>query len=262
MPSTDNPGTEESQWWFGAYLAVLSGFAALFFRLLEGFLEQMAEAAGTSPNAPAGSGSAFSVEQFPQELLTGTRVVTLLLIAYAVLGMAASLYLDGRWVTHYSEDWRPNPRFYASLGLIPGISTVVALYYIARRYSAVGIAGINAARPPSVADARESRWWVVFLVSATAVQAAVTVNLAVQWLQIMPGGLVVFVTGLSIAIIASTVFLAVGVPALAVDAKRIEASGAWKPLTVAYVGVLFFVPVLALPVALVYLYRRWKNVGF
>lgn len=253
---------DESGWWFAAYLAIPAGFAAMMFRVLERFLEQMAEAAGTDTSSPASPGSSFAVEQFPQELLTGVRILTLLLLAYAVLGMAASLYLDSRWVTRHSEDWQPNPPLYTALGLVPGVSTIVALYYLARRYDSVGIAGINAPRPPSVAEASESRWWVVLLVSATAIQAAVTAILAVQWLQIIPDGLVYFITSLTIAIMISNFFLAVGVPALVVDAKRIESSGAWKPRPAAYIAVMLVLPVLALPTALVYLYRRRNKIGF
>lgn len=254
---------DESGWWFGAYLAIPASFAAFTFRILRGFLEQMAEAAGTSTTSSARSGSSFAIEQFPQELLIGTRVLTWLLLAYAVLGMAASLYLDSRWVSNHLQDWRPTPWLYAAVGLLPGVSSVVAIYYLTRRYTEVGVAGINAERAPSPTDARDSRWWVVLLVSAGLSQLAVTPILIVRLFQVVPGGFVFFITAFTAGTVAYTVFLVAGITSLVVDAKRIEASEAgWVPRTALYVASMVVLSFLALPIALVYLYQRGRKVGF
>ncbi len=138
--SVESSEPDESRWWYWIAAYPIVGLLFIPFAvLLIGLI--------ILPLGLAGANGAPAVGMFAIALVLVVAVVafTFVILALAVFVMLPiALYFDAQAITESHYEWNPDPFVYAIIGALqffvtPLIGFIVAIYYLYRRHTDVGV---------------------------------------------------------------------------------------------------------------------------
>lgn len=237
------------RWWQVICVAVFSGVYAvpILGFTLDGMLLISSFETGTTTGSTNNPRVGF--------LLIGLLFAVALTIS--IPGLALALYRDATSLA--DEDWAPNARLYGALGLAYPLSLIVAGFYLYRRYQRIGIGGLPI--DPRARDSPvTSRWWY-------CIAAGPVLFLTGFGVLVLPSGITLtFVGALYLRIVGFALLTGVGIVlfsiGLAADLAQVRGStNSWHPGTRRYLIPSLLVPGVIPLVALVYLFKRHRQIG-